>query len=212
MGKPKTLASLVPPMNNSAIPNDNNGKNKSTMAEISMRSVGIQTFRGEDNWQSEWIRMKKRQKRCMGKVDQMVKLLSASVTVGATNRYKRYQFDNTEDNNLTKQGPNINDPNPNRKFLHQSNSNNKPLDSNYNQRFSNSNLTNSSQIVHEAGRNDSRCSDEGESILEKNLSFHSSEGRTTYTAETFNYSNLNSDGKTGRFSDGKTKFKLLKRA
>lgn len=161
---------------------------KSIQAETSKRSVAIQTFRGEDILKGEWAQMKKRQKRCMGKIESMVKQLSASVTVGATNRYKEIRF---EEDDLYKE-----------EILKKTGKDDKNA-LNFKINRINMNIEEKS----DTGSSD----EEEEGILDKNHSFRSSEGQTTFTCETMNCSNLNSEAKV-RLSDTKTKFKQLKRS
>ena len=157
---------------------------KGTQTKIETKSVGIQNQLDlDDSMKSDWVHLKKKQSKCMGKIEQMVKMINVMVTLDVTHKHVN---PNQDSQNIE---ANLKNDHPNEKNLGVS--------------------QNKQQLLPEK-ENLSYSSDlDFEENLEKNFSFQSSEGRTSFTVETQNFTNtMNSDTKAG-FSGGKhiNKFK-----
>lgn len=148
---------------------------KSTQMTVNRKSVGVQTFRGDELWKNDWVQLKKKQKLSNQKIDQMVKLVNAAITTGVTSKYKSPHFFSSFQNESL-QIPQTHNGDSN---LGQMETGHEDMNPKHN---------------HKDNSYTSESSDDGlgegpENLLEKNFTLNSSDGRTTYTCETLDRSN-----------------------
>jgi hypothetical protein len=168
--KPPKLANLIIQADHSQT---SEKVERSTQMTVSRKSVGVQTFRGDELWKNDWVQLKKKQKLSNQKIDQMVKLVNAAITTGVTSKYKSPHFFSSFQNESLQIGQNHNGDTSmgQMETVHENMKNN-----------------------HKENSYTSESSDDGlgegpENLLEKNFTLNSSDGRTTYTCETLDRSN-----------------------